>query len=710
MSQPQTIGRYQIIAELGHGAMGSVYRAHDPTMDRTVAIKTILAAALTGPLAGEYRERFIREARAAGRLSHPGIVTVYDVNEQDGTPYLVMEFVAGRSLAAAMDAGERFSIDRIYELGQQVAEALGYAHRNGVVHRDVKPANILLAAPGPGEVERAKLADLGVAKLTATQITTTGQLLGTPAFMPPEQFTGVPIDGRADLFSLGVILYWLATGDKPFAGDTITAVSYKIVHSEPAPPRRINPAVPVALERIIMKCLEKDPATRYATGEVLAADLAAGHAGRDISQMVPPVQRTTSGSILAPMAHMDGDPNTTLDTDARLQMASVGVQPPSTGTQPLTANIGTNPSASSVNASNVNASKVNESGGVGTGAYVDASAGSNVAPGVIAKPAAKKGTLGALAIAVIAGVVIVGSISTISIVRHRKQVREQQEAQQAQDAALAADRAKADELAKQVAAQGDASLTPPDPNAPQTAQGAQQPADQPAGKSAASSANPTSTAKNSDASSDKKNSAKTLATKGSNKSSAPMTPVTGSNSAQAQQPVSQPTQVQNPAPVPVTSTPPAAPATTNPAPAPNSGAAAAPPAAAKPADAVAPADFAKLRIDDRNVPNSVSFTVMMDGKEFFQRAALAEGQQDPKHDDDSIPPGTHQFRVITSSGGLQVAESNSVRFDFQAKKKLTLKIEVRDGASGQMLKRSSKPDAGTSSFQISVKPTGLLGF
>jgi len=125
---------------------------------------------------------------------------------------------------------------------------------------------------------------------------------------------------------------------------------------------------------------------------------------------------------------------------------------------------------------------------------------------------------------------------------------------------------------------------------------------------------------------------------------------------------------------------------------------------------VSPADFAKLRVDDRNVPNSVSFTVMMDGKTLFQRKALAEGQQDPKHDDDSIPPGMHEFRVIVSAGGLQVSDSNNVRFDFQAKKKLTLKVEVRDGASGQMLKRNSHLEAGTSSFQISVKPTGLLGF
>jgi Protein kinase domain len=687
MSQPQTIGRYEILSELGHGAMGSVYRAHDPTMDRTVAIKTILAAALTGPLAGEYRERFIREARAAGRLSHPGIVTVYDVNEQEGTPYLVMEFVAGRSLAAAMDAGERFSIDRIYELGQQVAEALGYAHRNGVVHRDVKPANILLAAPGPGEVERAKLADLGVAKLTATQITTTGQLLGTPAFMPPEQFTGVPIDGRADLFSLGVILYWLATGDKPFAGDTITAVSYKIVHSEPAPPRRINPAVPVAMERIIMKCLEKDPATRYATGEQLAADLAAGHAGRDVSQMVPPVHRTTSGSILAPVAHMDGDPNTTLDTDARLQMASAGGQ-------------------ASVNASQVPAAAANASAGPGAIPNTAPNATANVA----AKPAAKKSTLSTLAIAIIAGVLVIGSITTMTIVRHRRRAREQAEAAQQQEALLAADRAKNDAIAKQAAAQTEAALTPPDPNAPPAGQGAQPPTTQtPPVKQVSGNSAPAAGATNSGAAADKKSGTKTPATRGPAKPTAPATPVMGSNSSQPTQTASQPPPVQNPAPAPTVSTPPVATPTTNPSTPANSGGSA-PPAAAKPADAVSTADYAKLRIDDRTVPNGVSFTVIMDGKTLFQRGALADGAQDPKHDDDSIPPGTHQFRVVASQGGLQVTESNNVRFDFQAKKKLTLKIEVRDGASGQMLRRNSKPDAGTSSFQISVKPTGLLGF
>jgi serine/threonine-protein kinase len=279
MSIPKTIGRYEILDELGHGAMGSVFRAKDPAMDRLVAVKTILTAALSGDLGSEYRQRFLREARAAGALAHPGIVPVFDVGEEDGMPYLVMEFVRGQTLDAAMKKGVRFSLERVCEIGQQIAEALGHAHHHGVVHRDIKPANILLASPEAYGAEQAKITDFGVAKMTAGEITTTGQLLGTPAFMPPEQFTGAPIDGRADLFSLGVILYWLATGEQPFGGETITTVSYKIVHTEPIPPAKLNPAIPVALEAIILKCLAKNPDERYQTGEELAQSLAQLHAG-----------------------------------------------------------------------------------------------------------------------------------------------------------------------------------------------------------------------------------------------------------------------------------------------------------------------------------------------------------------------------------------------------------------------------------------------
>jgi serine/threonine-protein kinase len=288
------VGRYEILETIGQGAMGAVYKARDPLMDRVVALKTILGAVLTGPEAAEFRERFFREARAAGRLSHPGIVTVYDVGEQDGTPFLVMEYIGGRTLESALDSGERFPQPRICELGEQLADALHYAHESGVIHRDIKPANILLT----GKPERAKIADFGVAKLISVQMTATGRLLGTPSFMAPEQFTGAPIDGRSDLFSLGVILYWMATGDKPFTGETITAVSYKIVHTDPIAPRMLNPAIPREFEAVLLKCLEKDPAVRYQNGGQLARDLRGIREGRRVSRAIPAVVPVPAGTVL----------------------------------------------------------------------------------------------------------------------------------------------------------------------------------------------------------------------------------------------------------------------------------------------------------------------------------------------------------------------------------------------------------------------------
>ena len=275
MAAPTVIGRYEIVAELGRGAMGSVFKALDPLVGRTVALKTIHSAALEGEHSEEYRARFYREASACGVLAHPAIVPVFDVVEHEGAPFLVMEFVDGRTLADALKKGERFTLDRVCEIGQQLAEALGYAHRQGVIHRDIKPANILLTSRQVYGSERPRITDFGIAKLAASEITTTGQLLGTPSFMPPEQFTGAPIDGRADLFSLGVILYALATGEQPFPGETMTAVSYKIVYTEPVPPAKLNPTIPAGLEAVILKCLAKNPANRYQTGEALAQDLAA---------------------------------------------------------------------------------------------------------------------------------------------------------------------------------------------------------------------------------------------------------------------------------------------------------------------------------------------------------------------------------------------------------------------------------------------------
>src|SRR5215472_631361 len=270
MELPSRIGRYEILEELGRGAMGTVYRAKDPAMDRVVAIKTIISVALKSEQETEFRERFYREARAAGALAHPGIVPVFDMGEHEGVPFLVMEFISGRTLAEAIKKGERLSPERACEIGQRIAEALGYAHQRGVIHRDIKPANILLTSKEAYGIERPKITDFGVAKLAEARTTMTGQLLGTPAFMPPEQFTGGPIDGRADIFSLGVVLYWMATGEQPFPGESLTAVSYKVVHTEPVPPRKLNPWVPMELEHAVMKCLAKSPDDRYQTAEDLA--------------------------------------------------------------------------------------------------------------------------------------------------------------------------------------------------------------------------------------------------------------------------------------------------------------------------------------------------------------------------------------------------------------------------------------------------------
>jgi predicted Ser/Thr protein kinase len=307
MNSPEVIGRYEIIEELGRGAMGSVFKARDPAVGRTVALKTIHSMALEGAQSEEYRMRFSREARASGVLAHPGIVPVFDVGEHRGAPFLVMEFVAGRTLADAMKKGERFTQERVCEIGQQLADALGYAHRQGVIHRDIKPANILLTSREVYGSERARITDFGIAKLAASEITTTGQMLGTPSFMPPEQFTGAPIDGRADLFSLGVVLYFLATGEQPFPGETMTAVSYKVVHTEPIPPAKLNPAVPAPLEKAILKCLAKNPAERYQTGEEVAHDLAtirAGAAGGAPEPMAPVAIESdaTLGPVRIPVA------------------------------------------------------------------------------------------------------------------------------------------------------------------------------------------------------------------------------------------------------------------------------------------------------------------------------------------------------------------------------------------------------------------------
>jgi len=327
MDTPKKIGRYEILEELGHGAMGTVYRAKDPAMDRVVALKTIISLVLASDQGSDFRERFYREARAAGALAHPGIVPVFDVGEHEGLPFLVMEFISGKTLADAVRKGERMTLDRVCEIGQKIADALGYAHQHGVVHRDIKPANILLTSKEAHGIERPKITDFGVAKLAVGHTTLTGQILGTPAFMPPEQFTGAPIDGRADIFSLGVVLYWMATGEQPFPGESMTAVSYKVVHTEPVPPRKLNPSIPLKLESIILKCLAKNPDDRYQTGEDLA---------RDLGELRTVGTSFGLKSAAPEVAAAGSDPNATfIETPAAVQMGrTAAAQPPERGVAP----------------------------------------------------------------------------------------------------------------------------------------------------------------------------------------------------------------------------------------------------------------------------------------------------------------------------------------------------------------------------------------
>jgi serine/threonine protein kinase len=282
------IGRYEIEKTLGRGAMGVVYLARDPIIDRLVALKT-LRVDLDAEHAEEFRERFVREARAAGRLNHPGIVTVHDVGEdpETGLMYIAMEHVEGRDLKQILATGQALRASEVARIIADVAVALDYAHSLGVVHRDVKPANIILTADGT-----AKITDFGIARLETSNLTVDGQFIGTPNFMSPEQITGKPVDGRSDIFSLGVVLFTLLTGQRPFGGDTMHEVTLRIVQ-EPSPiPSTISAEIPAAFNPIVLKCLEKNPEKRFQTGRELAKVL--GALARSLVQRHPDDSGSTS--------------------------------------------------------------------------------------------------------------------------------------------------------------------------------------------------------------------------------------------------------------------------------------------------------------------------------------------------------------------------------------------------------------------------------
>lgn len=290
----ERFGRYEILAELGRGAMGVVYKARDPKINRVVAVKTISLAGQPPEEEQEYRERFYREAEAAGRLSHPGIVTIFDVGEEPETrsPYIVMEFVGGQSLDKLLSREKRkLPVETALQLTHELAEALDCAHGQGVVHRDLKPANILLTEDG-----HAKIADFGVAKLNLANHTLAGRALGTPAYMSPEQLNGEIVDGRSDLFSLGVVLYTILTGYRPFQGNSALTVSYKVVNRAPIPATVLETELPPELDYIISRAMAKDPAQRYQRGMEMALDIQDLREGRELwSKAKQPI--TTGGEI-----------------------------------------------------------------------------------------------------------------------------------------------------------------------------------------------------------------------------------------------------------------------------------------------------------------------------------------------------------------------------------------------------------------------------
>jgi serine/threonine-protein kinase len=282
----EQLGRYELLGELGRGAMGVVYKARDPKIDRLIALKVIAPAeGLDAAQREESRERFHREARAAGRLTHPNIVTVHDVGEDQGRAYLVMEFIEGETLDQILRSRRPLPLDEVLAIADQVAQALDYAHARSVIHRDIKPANILLTRDGV-----VKVTDFGIARFAGAEATQTGRTLGTPSYMSPEQIAGLSLDGRSDIFSLGSVLYELLSGEKAFPGETIGTIVYRIVHEDPIPLRRLNPAFPPGLDTCLMKALAKDPARRYARAGDLPRDLRSAAVGG----LVPADSRTAA--------------------------------------------------------------------------------------------------------------------------------------------------------------------------------------------------------------------------------------------------------------------------------------------------------------------------------------------------------------------------------------------------------------------------------
>lgn len=287
MEKPEIkhFGRYEVVSELGRGAMGVVYQARDPQIDRLVALKTIHMSGQAPEEEQEFRLRFVNEAQAAGRLHHQGIVAIFDVGEnpENCDPYIVLEYVAGESLSRILAREKKIPVARALKLAEEIADALDYAHAQGVTHRDIKPANIIVTQEG-----RAKIADFGIAKLNLAHFTLPGRVLGTPAYMSPEQLSGQACDGRSDVFSLGVILYTMLVGHSPFQGDSATTVCFKVANRDPIAATALDMSLPPQIDAVISRAMAKDPNERYQRASDLADDL------RILQQSYKPSTTTSS--------------------------------------------------------------------------------------------------------------------------------------------------------------------------------------------------------------------------------------------------------------------------------------------------------------------------------------------------------------------------------------------------------------------------------
>jgi serine/threonine protein kinase len=295
---PTKLGRYEIVEEIGKGAMGVVFLARDPLIGRLVALKTFrIGYSVRDADLEQFRARFIREAQSAGILSHPNIVTIHDVVERsdDGLAFIAMEYVRGTNLKAVLQEDSRPTLPYVTDIVAQIADALDYAHSCKVIHRDIKPANILITAD-----QRVKITDFGIARLDTSNLTQEGQLLGTPNYMAPEQILGRDVDGRADIFSLGVVLYEMLTRHKPFQGENLTVVSHRIVYDHFTPPRDYISDLPPGVESILTRALEKDPARRYQRARDMAEDLRRILAEVSPRDMLNETQSLSATAIILP--------------------------------------------------------------------------------------------------------------------------------------------------------------------------------------------------------------------------------------------------------------------------------------------------------------------------------------------------------------------------------------------------------------------------